>query len=124
MKTERSNDNWKTFIELFSVRNKNRPTRVAVFEGAPGDMSDYWIEDGLPLAGIDVDTHDPESPSVEIMLGDGKGDTRHLTHTVNNARFAKILLSASSEADGLEIEDSEGRRTILQFEKYAAPVQH
>lgn len=78
-------------------------------------MQDYWLEDGLPLTGIDVDSHDEhQGPTVEIMLGsDEKG---HMTHVVKDARFVRIVLSASGETDGLDIEDSEGKTTVLRFE--------
>lgn len=109
--------NWSVFLKLFSEQNLKRLTRIGVFEGEPGEMSDYWIEAGLPLAGVDVDTHSKVEPVVEIMLGDAaKDDSSHLTHTVHNARFVRIVLSASGEADGLDIENSEGETTILRFE--------
>ena len=109
--------NWAPFINFFSNQNRKRPTRISVFEGAPEEMEDYWLEDGLPLTGIDIDTHGKESPTIEIMLGDAtKADSRHMTHVVSGARSVKIVLSASGDADGLEIVDAEGKTTILQFE--------
>jgi hypothetical protein len=108
--------NWSVFLKLFSQQNRNRMTRIGVFEGEAGEMTDYWLEAGLPLAGVDVDTHGKDAPVIEIMLGNqGKDDLRHLTHTVHNARFIRVVLSASGEADGLDIENSEGT-TILRFE--------
>ena len=115
-KTEKQH-NWSAFLRLFSLQNNMRPTRIGVFEGAPGAMTDYWLEDGLPLAGIDIDTRGEDAPTVEIMLGSvEKPDTRHLTHTTAKARFVRLVLSASGESDGLDIEDDEGRTTILRFE--------
>ena len=107
--------NWSVFLKHFSEQNQNRMTRIGVYEGEPGEMSDYWLEDGLPLAGVDVDTHSKDAPVIEIMLGDRADDSRHLTHTVHNTRFVRIVLSASGEADGLDIENFEGT-TILRFE--------
>ena len=70
-----------------------------------------------PLAGIDVDPRGENAPTIEIMLGDAaQANSRHLTHTVAKTRTVKIILSASGEADGLEIEDAEDRTTILRFE--------
>lgn len=109
--------NWSTFLELFSEHNRARPTRICAFEGAPDAMRDYWLEEGLPLAGIDVDARGESAPTIEIMLGDStKTDSLHLTHVVSGARFAKIVLSANGDADGLEMEDSQGKTTILRFE--------
>lgn len=115
--TTKQQHTWSKFLKLFSEQNQSRKTRISVFEGAPDAMKDYWLEDSLPLAGVDVDTRGENAPTVEIMLGDTtKADSPHLTHVVSGARFAKIVLSASGEADGLEIDDAEGKTTILQFE--------
>lgn len=115
-KTE-TQHNWSVFLKLFSLQNNLRRTRLGVFEGAPGALIDYWIEDGLPLEAIDVDTRGANAPTVEIMLGSvEKPDTHRMTHTVQNARLIRILLSGGGEADGLEIEDAERRTTILRFE--------
>jgi hypothetical protein len=114
-KTEKQH-NWTEFIKLFSRQNKSRPTRIGVFEGEPGNMTDYWLADGLPLEGIDIDTHG-DTLTIEIMLGNAeKAGARAFTHIIEKARFAKIVLSASGESDGLEIENDEGAITILRFE--------
>ena len=109
--------NWSAFLNFFSEQNRTRPTRLGVFENERNAVTDYWIEDGLPLAGIDVDASGKDAPTVEIMLGDNAKDARHMTHVVKNARTVKIIMSASGEEDGLEIEDAEGRTTFLRFEK-------
>ena len=89
------------FLKLFSEQNGGRPTRLGVFEGEPGAMTELWIEDNLPLAGIDFE------------LGDAaEHGSLHFTHTVADARFVKIVLSAN----GCDIEDSQGKTTVLRFE--------
>jgi hypothetical protein len=110
--------NWTAFLKLFSEQNNNRPTRLGVYKREFDTEIDYWIEDNLPLAGIDVDAPNDGAPTIEIMLGDAaKPDSHHLTHAVAEARFVKIVLSvAGSEADGLEIEDAAGKTTVLRFE--------
>lgn len=114
MKTAQEQHNWSVFLKLFSLQNQMRPTRLGVFEGAPGALVDYWIEDGLPLAGIDVDTRVGALPTIQIMLG--SDELRQMTHTISNARQMRLLLSADATADGLEIENAEGSTTILRFE--------
>lgn len=117
MKTQTMQHNWKAFIDLFSSRNNSRQTRLGVLTGPPESMEDYWLEDGLPLAGVDADVHGEALPSVEIMLGDMQNaESRRLTHVVSNARNLKIILSAQGDADGLDVEDSDGRITMLRFE--------
>jgi hypothetical protein len=116
MTKSKTQHNWAEFTELFSRQNKSRPTRIGVFEGEPGNMTDYWLADGLPLEGIDIDARG-DAPTIEIMLGEtGKADSRAFTHTIKNARFMKLILSASGESDGLEVEDERGAITILRFE--------
>lgn len=74
MEAATKKSNWTEFLTLFSEQNQMRPTRLGVFEGEPGAMRDYWLEDGLPLTGIDVDTHAEGAPTIEIMLGGNEPD--------------------------------------------------
>jgi hypothetical protein len=117
MNTTKQQHNWSAALSFFSEQNRNRRTRLGVFESEHDMLTDYWLEDGLPLAGIDVDATGEGAPTVEIMLGETAKDARHLTHVVRGARSAKIVLSADGEDDGLEIEDAEGKTTFLRFEK-------
>ena len=116
MKT-RPRHNWTTFLKLFTEENQGRKTRTAVFEGTPEAMSDYWLEEGLPLVGIDVDPDGTDGPDIEIMLQNQPNCTPlNMTHTVKGARFVKIILSASGDADGLEVDNGRGETTILHFQ--------
>jgi hypothetical protein len=109
--------NWSSFLTFFSRQNRHRPTRIGVFEGVPGAMTDYWLEDGLPLEGIDVDTRGSDAPTIEIMLGsNGNPERGEFTHKIARALFLRIILSASGESDGLDIEDENGATTVLRFE--------
>jgi hypothetical protein len=108
---------WSKFLNFFTQQNLGRPTRLGIFEKEGGVSTDYWIEAGLPLLGIDVDTRSGVSPSVEIMLGGtSKADTAHLTHVVTQIQTVKIVLGCGGASDGLEINDAEGKTTILRFE--------
>jgi hypothetical protein len=118
MNTAAKQHNWSAFLKFFSQQNHLRPTRIGVFEQVRDTTTDYWLEDGLPLAGIDVDTRGEDAPTVEIMLGDNaKAGSRHMTHIVKRAQTARIILSADGEDDGLEIKDAEGKTTFLRFEE-------
>ena len=113
----RLND-WMGFVEIFNNANHGRPTRVGVYVGEPGTMPDYWLEDGLPLQGVDIDPDHNGSNTVEIVLGgNGKPTSRNFTHVVENPRLLKFTLSATGASDGLEIDDAEGNTTIIQFEQ-------
>ncbi len=117
MKATTKKTNWTEFLNIFSEQNNKRPTRLGVFEGQPGEMTDYWLEDGLPLTGIDIDTHNQDAPTIEIMVGGDQADgSNAMTHVIREAQSAKIILSMNGTDDGLEIKDNEGRTTFLRFE--------
>jgi len=108
MKATAAKHEWSDFLNFYTQKNAGRPTRLGTFENTNGTIIDYWIEDGLPLTGIDIDTgHD--LPIIEIMLGD-------LTHTVENAKTMTAHFSLNGVEDGIDIVDSVGKTTILRFE--------
>lgn len=111
---------WSRFLDLFLTRNENRPTRLGVFIEEDRGTQDYWIEDGLPLTAVTVETHSGRT-DVEMMFGASSqpGETR-MTHLVTGARSMKIGLGLSADDDLLEFADSEGRHTVLRFENFAA----
>lgn len=94
---------WTNFLTFYGEQNAGRRTRLGVFEGE----NDYWLENGLPLAGLDIDTRG-DSPTVEIML-------ENFTHTVKDARHLKIHFSLDGGDDGLDITNAEGKTTVLRF---------
>lgn len=102
---EKKQLSWTIFLRFYSNQNIGRSTRLGVFENG----NDYWIEDGLPLNGIDYETDD-NSLNLQIMLGD------KLTHTIKNVKNVKINFSLDEINDGLDITDKEGVTTILRFE--------
>jgi len=107
---------WQTNLTAFGERNNMRPTILEVL-GPNREMdSDFWLEDGLLLAGIDLDMDGDGSPSVEIMLQAPAGTTKdHMTHTV--AGVKRVELETTDGLDeGLELEDKEGVVTIMRFE--------
>lgn len=95
--------NLTNFLHFYSKQNVGRHTRLGIFDSE----NDYWIEDGIALSGIDVDSH---NNTIEIMLGDV------MTHTVKNVNRIKIILSFDELNDGLDIIDNDGKTTILRFE--------
>jgi hypothetical protein len=119
MNKTKTQHNWTAFIKLFGEQHRGRATRIGVFVGEPGSLTDYWLADGLPLEGIAIETRG-DAATIEIMLGSaaGRGD-RAFTHQIEKARSVQINLSASGEADGLEIENDRGAVTFLRFENDA-----
>jgi hypothetical protein len=106
---------WETYLREFNRQNGARLTRLGVIE-SDGGVEDLWVEDGLPLAGIDLDRKGDDETSVEIMLGRGGAAERSATHTVACARKVIIRLDANGRDEGLDIEDAAGATTVLRFE--------
>ena len=107
---------WQTNLTAFAERNIMRPTRLEVFGPNRELDSDFWLEDGLLLAGIDLDLAGDGNPSVEIMLQAPVGTTKnHMTHTVVGVKRVE-LETTDGRDEGLELEDKEGAVTIMRFE--------
>ncbi len=94
---------WTNFLSFYGEQNVGRLTRLGIFRGE----TDYWIENGVPLVGLDIDTHG-DSPTIEIML-------ENFTHTVKDARKLNLHFSLDGSEDGFDITDAEGKTTILRF---------
>ena len=105
------------FLRYFSETHELRPTRMGVFEESRGTVIDYWLEDGLPLTGIDVDNSNPEKPSVLILLSNKEGTEKsHFSHVINDVKLVKVFLSFDGKSDGLDISSFDGKTTVLRFE--------
>ena len=108
---------WETFLTEFNEQNRSRPTRLGVIRMVDGVEEDFWIEDGLPLAGVGVELEGgDDAPRVQIMLGGETADARNLTHTVRRVRRLRLGLPLRGMQDGLEVETEDGARTLLRFE--------
>ena len=108
-------------MAAFGKRNNLRPARLEVLGPAREVESDFWLEDGLLLAGIDLDTDGERGTYVEIMLQAPSASSKnHMTHTVAGVKRME-LETADGRDKALEIEDAEGKITIMQFELEGAP---
>ena len=107
---------WQSDLAAFGKRNNMRPTRLEVLGPAREFESDFWLEDGLLLAGIDLDPDRERGACVEIMLqAPSASNKNHVTHTV--AGVKRLVLETTDGRDKtLEIEDKEGRVTVMHFE--------
>ena len=107
---------WQSDLTAFGKRNNMRPTRLEVLGPAREVESDFWLEDGLLLAGIDLDTDGERGTCVDIMLQlPSASNKNHMTHTV--AGVKRLDLETTDDRDvALEIEDRDGRVTIMHFE--------
>ena len=100
---------WKEFLRNFSTRHRGRRTRLGLFEIRDGVVNDLWIEDGIPLVGIDIDTKNGRQ-TIGIVF-------EHFRHSIKNVSTISEV-SGENVAAGLDIQDSEGKTTALRFEDY------
>jgi len=101
---------WKEFLRNFSTRHIGERTRLGVFDIRDGVVNDLWIEDGVPLIGIDIDTKEGKR-TIGIAF-------ENFRHSIENV--LKIIQVNDSEevGEGLDIQDDEGKTTALRFENY------
>jgi len=111
---------WQSDLAAFSKRNNMRPTRLEVLGPAGEVETDFWLENGLLLAGIDLDPDRERGTCVEIMLqAPSASNKNHVTHTVAGVKRL-VLETADGRDKALEIEDKEGSVTIMHFELEAS----
>ena len=107
-------DQWKTFLDEFSKRNRLRTTRLEVIS----EIGAQEEEEYLPLVGVSLDPKGTAAGSVEIMLaGEGPADDRHMEHTIRNVQKIAPLVGITGVEDGLGFEDQEGAKTLLIFQQ-------
>ena len=107
---------WQADLAAFGKRNNMRPTRLEVLGPERDVESDFWLEDGLLLAGVDLDTDGERGTCVEIMLqAPSTSNKNHMTRTVAGVKRLELETTDGRDA-ALEIEDGEGRVTIMHFE--------
>jgi hypothetical protein len=107
-------EQWKSFLEDFTKRNKLRATRLE-FVGEFGAQEE---EENLPLVGVTFESKGSAAASVEIILGgETVEDKRHLEHFIEKVQHIAPLVGPTGLEDGLGIEDQEGNKTLLIFEK-------
>jgi hypothetical protein len=99
---------WKDFLNYFNRANEGRRTRLGVFENPAEVVTDYWIENGLPFDGIDIES---KSDNTDLYIRVGS-----ICHTVNDVKHISMHLSRFSDEDGIDISSSDGRVTLLRFE--------
>ena len=101
---------WHEFLLNFSKRHRGKRTRLGVFEIRDGVVNDLWIEDGIPLVGIDVDTKEKRQ-TIDIVL-------EHFSHSIENVSKITQVRDSEEVGVGLDIQDDDGKTTALRFEDY------
>lgn len=107
-------EEWKTFLEDFSRRNKARATRLEIVGNQVGAQEE---EDFLPLIGISFESKGSDAGSVVIILGgETAQDQRHVEHLVEQVERIAPITGVSGMEDGVGFEDRDGNKTLLTFE--------
>ena len=107
-------ERWKNFLEEFTKRNQFRATRLEVV----GEIGAQEEEKYLPLVGVSFESKGSDAGSVVVMLGgETAKDERHVEHLITNVQRIAPLIRQTGLEDGLGIEDQEGGKTLLIFEK-------
>jgi hypothetical protein len=108
METEKRIVEWKEFLSFFSKQNTGRATRLGIFSSQNGIVIDNWIEDGMPLKEIDIESS-RDGNTLHINVGS-------LEHEVDTPLKLQLHMSLSGEEDGIDVLGADGRTTILRFE--------
>jgi nucleotide-binding universal stress UspA family protein len=97
---------WAVQLDAFTARNRGRRAAVEVDDLSLGAQV---LETGYPFQGV---TYDPHDKRVELMLGDAKGSTRHLSHGIGNIETVAIATDDHGLDTGLLLKHGSGQ-TIL-----------
>lgn len=121
LKTIEASD-WQRTLADFGERNKMRSTRLEVLGAVKEVESDFWLEDGLLLAGITLEIDREGGATVEIMLqAPSAAIQSHMTHTIAGVKHL-AMDRAKGVDETLELEDKEGAITIMRFESEGVKV--
>lgn len=101
-------NNWDRYLAFFAKEWSGRPTRLGVFEPNQNAADDYWLECGVPFDSWTMDTKAGHR-TLHLQLG-------RLRHEIREPRQITFHLTIDGQEDGIDVLDSQGRKTILRFE--------
>jgi hypothetical protein len=104
--------NWTAFFDAFSRRHQGWRARLTILDPKLGAQVEA-VE--LPLQSV---VADERGRGITIDLGERAGDVEH---SVRNPRRVWIELGEDGSEAAIEIESSDGTKTILEFRGLATP---
>jgi hypothetical protein len=107
MKAAKQQHEWTKFLKFFAEQNAGRPTRLGLFERSGEVVTDYWLENGLPFVGVDIETK-TAMPTVRMTVG-------NFTHEIKDASNLSFRFSLDGNEDGIDISCADGRTTVMRF---------
>jgi hypothetical protein len=115
---EVAKDRWVPFLAEFTRENRGAHATVEVIGGEIGHAVDVANE---PLDGVSADVRDGEH-NIWIAFGSPPGG--HHTHSIHGVTALRALPPAGRSGSVLEIEASDGTKTLLTLSRpaeYALP---
>ena len=101
-------EEWAVQLDAFTRRNRGRRAVVEVDDLALGAQV---LEAGYPFQGVTFDPHDER---VELMLGDGRGSSPHVTRGIGDVQSVAIATDGRGRDTALLISHPPGQ-TLLTF---------
>lgn len=98
----------RQMLALYLEQNSGRPTRIGIFEPGSGGLTDYWIENGLPLDVIEVSQREKHT-TFRVAAG------KYSHQIVDPIRFSLHFTPDGTE-DGVDIIEASGRTFVLRFD--------
>jgi hypothetical protein len=96
------------FLETYMEQNAGRPTRIGVFEPDSHGVTDYWLENGLPLDLVEFDQSDKHS-TLRIAAGE-------YTHEFVDPLRISFHFTPGGDEDGLDVAEPGGRTFVIRFD--------
>jgi Family of unknown function (DUF5335) len=104
-------DQWIPFMAEFTRENRGAHARLSIV-GADTDVGCQVETEGRSFDGVAADVRGRER-TVWISFGSTAAD--HMTHGVHNAVAFRVLRPTESRGFVLEVEASDGEKTILEL---------
>jgi hypothetical protein len=105
---------WIRFLDEFSLAHEGWLVSIDVYEP---DQSGATEAVEQPLVGVTAD-RGGETPSVSVVVG---RDGEELTRLIHGVRGVRINRTEDGAEQALEIEDRDGRITVVRFRSAVRP---
>ncbi len=102
-------EQWRSFLDDFSKQHRGQKATVEVLDQDRGDQHEA---DGLTFVGISADEKAGENV-IAVMVGDKP--ERHEERLINKP--AHVRVRDEGRQASIEIEPSDGPKTLVRFEK-------
>ena len=102
---------WEHFLDEFSKLHQGEKATVQVIDEEDGVQTEAQ---SLPFVGISAEVKGSEKGAIIVMLGTETDD--HVEHEIRDVSHLWQKPAEINSGDALEIESTDGSKTILQLE--------